>query len=73
MSVTRDTLTLIKRTRLEAIFSGRWDKRLPRDKDGRMFLDVNYTCIRAVVEYLNDCKITNSDCAPKMPHLGEED
>ena len=44
MSVTRDTLTLIKGTRLEALFSGRWDKHLPRDSDGRVFLDVNPKC-----------------------------
>ena len=73
MSVTRDTLTLINETRLEALFSGRWDKLLPRDKGGRMFMDINYTCFRAIVEYLNDCKIAPPDCAPKMPHLGEDD
>ena len=73
MFVTRNTLTQIKGTRLEALFSGRWDKRLPREKDSNIFLDINFTCFWAVVEYLNDCKITNSDCAPKMPHLGEED
>ena len=38
-----------------------------------MFLDINFTCFRAVMEYLNDCMITNSDCALKIPHLGEED
>ena len=73
MSVTRDTLTQIKGTRLEALFSGRWDKRLPRDSDGRLFLDVNPKCFLAVVDYLNDCKITPTDCSPKMQHLGEED
>ena len=26
-----------------------------------------------MVEYLNDLKITPSDCAPKLPHLVEED
>ena len=26
-----------------------------------------------MVEYLNELKITPTDCSPKMPHLGEED
>ena len=46
---------------------------LPRDSDGRVFLDVNPKCFEEVVDYLNDCKITPTDCSPKMPHLGEED
>ena len=41
ISVTRDTLTQIKGKRLEALFSRQWYKRLPRDKDGKMFLDIN--------------------------------
>ena len=73
ISVTRDTLTQIKGTRLEALFSGRWDKRLSRDKDGRMFLDINFTCFRSVAEFLSKRKITPSDCSLKIPHLGEED
>ena len=73
ISVSRDTLTLIKGTRLEALFSGKCDKRLPRDSDGRLFLDVHPKCFLAVVDYLIDCKIAPPDCPPKMPHLGEED
>ena len=44
MSVTRDTLTQINGTMLEALFSGRWEYHLPRDGDGRVFLDVNTKC-----------------------------
>ena len=46
ISVTRDTLTQIKGTRLEALFSGRWNKLLPRDSDRRVFLDINPKCLR---------------------------
>ena len=73
MSVTRDTLTQIKRTRLEALFSGRWDKRLPREYNCRVFLNVNFNCFRAVVVHLNECKITPPDYSPKMPRLRGED
>ena len=41
MSVTRYTLTHIKGTSMEALFSGRQGKRFPRYGNGRVFLDVN--------------------------------
>ena len=70
ISVTRDTLTQIKGTRLEVLFSGRWDKRLPRDGNGRIFLDINFTCFRAAVEYLNELKIAPST-VPRKCHIWE--
>ena len=39
----RSTLTHMKGTRLEALFSGRWDQKLSRDSHGRIFLDVDPT------------------------------
>ena len=68
--VTRDTLTYIKGTRLEVIFSGWWDKHLSRDGDGRVFLDINPKYFEAVVDYLNDCNITPPDCSTKIIRLG---
>ena len=41
MSVTKDTLTHIKGKRLEALFSGSWDRHLTRDNNGKVFLDIN--------------------------------
>ena len=73
MSVTRDTLTHIKGTRLEALFSGRWDKKLPRDEGGRMFLDVDPKCFGSVADYLNNRMITLPDYSLKILYLGEED
>ena len=45
MYVTRDTLTQIKGTRLETLFSGRWYKHLPRDGDSRVFLNINLSIL----------------------------
>ena len=73
MSVTRYTLTLIKGTSLEALFSGRWDKSLPRDKYGRVFLDVNPNCFGSMVDYLSKHKITLPDYSLKITFLGGED
>ena len=73
ISVTRGTLTQIKGTSLEALFSGRWDTRLPSDDDSRGLLDVNPKCFGLVVDYLNEHRITPPDCSPKILHLGEDD
>ena len=43
MVAKRSTLTQMKGTRLEALFSGRWDQKLSRDSHGRIFLDVDPT------------------------------
>ena len=72
ISVTRDTLTQIKGTRLEDLFCGRWEKRLLRDGDGRIFLDVNPACFRAVVDYLTERKITPPGNTLRKPHVGKE-
>ena len=50
-----------------------WGKRLLRDRDGRIFLDVNPTCFRAVVDDLNERKIASNDSTPGNPHVGKDD
>ena len=69
ISVTRETMTQIKGTRLEALFSGRWDKCLLRDGDGRVFLDINPKCFLSVVDYLNKRMITLPDYSLKILYL----
>jgi len=48
-AIKRGVLTQNKGTRLEALFSGRWDKLLTRDSDGRIFIDVNPASFQAIV------------------------
>ena len=43
MSVNRDTMTQIKGCRLDYLFNGRWEKRLSRDSNGKVFLDIKVT------------------------------
>ena len=50
MSVTKDILTQIKGKSLEALFSGRWDRHLPRDKNGKVLLDINAKCFGVVAD-----------------------
>jgi hypothetical protein len=68
----RSTLMQMKGTRLEALFSGRWDKKLQRDSHGRIFLDVDPTCFQAIVDYLNEMLISSKD-SPPSPHSVDDE
>ena len=68
----RSTLIQLEGTRLEALFSGRWDKKLLRDSHGRIFLDVDPTCFRAIVDYLNEILISSKDSPPNPPSVDDE-
>ena len=71
ISATRDTLTQIKGKRLEALFSGRWDKQFLRDEYGRVFRDINTKWFRTVVDYLNKRKITPLNSPLEITRMGE--
>ena len=50
MYVTRYTLTHIKGTRKEDLFSGGWGKSVSRDSNYGVFLDTNTKCFGLVVD-----------------------
>ncbi|KAL7531111.1 hypothetical protein ACHAWF_003633 [Thalassiosira exigua] len=58
---------------MEALFSGRWDKKLQRDGNGRIFLDVNPVCFQAIVDHLNEMAISSEEDPPSPPSVGYED
>jgi hypothetical protein len=68
----RSTLTQIHGSRLAALFSGRWDKKLMRDSHGRIFLDVDPICFQAIVDYLNEMTISSKDSPPSPPSVDDE-
>jgi hypothetical protein len=68
----RFTLTQIHGSRMAALFSGRWDKKLMRDGHGRIFLDVDPTCFQAIVDYLNEMTISSEDSPPSPPSADNE-
>ena len=72
IAAKRATLTQLEGTRLETICNGRWDKKLQRDNDGRIFLDVNPKCFQAIVDYLNELAISSEDNPPHPPSIAEE-
>lgn len=72
IAARRGTLCRWKGTRLEALFSGRWDKKLQRDGCGRIFLDVNGDCFQAIVDYLHDVAISSEDDPSEPPTVDDE-
>ena len=72
IAVKRATMTQVQGSRLEALFSGRWDKKLIRDSSGRLFLDVNSDCFQAIVDYVNELAISSEDEPPTPPTVENE-
>ena len=66
ISIKRSILTQQVGTRFEAIFSGRWDKKL-RDSDDTIFLDVNPDCFQAIVNYFGERMISSAKDPPSPP------
>ncbi|KAL7541650.1 hypothetical protein ACHAWF_006994, partial [Thalassiosira exigua] len=73
VAAKRSTLTQQMGTRMEALFSGRWDQKLQRDANGRIFLDISPKCFRAIVDYLNEMAISSEDDPPSPPSVVDED
>ncbi|KAL7553651.1 hypothetical protein ACHAWF_016997 [Thalassiosira exigua] len=67
IAAKRSTLTQLVGTRLEALFSGRGDKKLQRDGSGLIFLDVNPVCFQAIVDHLNEMTISSEEDPPSPP------
>jgi len=72
ITVTRGTLTQLQGTLLAALFSGRWENQLQKDGKGHIFLDVNPSCFKSIVDYLNERNISPPD-APLDPPFVEKD
>jgi hypothetical protein len=52
MDVQRSTLTSVKGSALAAMFSGRWDERLPKNMDGAILIDRRVGIFRPMIECL---------------------
>lgn len=57
MFASRETLTLVKGSRLEDLFCGKWENRLIRDEKGCVFLDLDPSAFEQVLEYLYHFKM----------------
>jgi hypothetical protein len=52
MYALRETLALIKGSRLEVLFSGRWEDKQLRDEEDCVFLDVDPVIFKVILEHL---------------------
>jgi hypothetical protein len=50
----RSTLTIVPGSKLAEMFSGRWDKSLPKDKDGNFFIDRMPEIFCPLLDFLRD-------------------
>ena len=75
MCALRETLTIIKGSRLDILFSGRWEKRIVRDDEGNVFFDLNPRYFGRVIEYLYNFKIANQseNEQPPLPTFDDKD
>ena len=74
MFATRDTLTAIKGSRIEALFAGEWDEHLLRDEKGRIFMDLDPSLFEKILEYLSTAKISGEEdpVLSKLPNVGQD-
>ena len=72
MVIRRETFLQFPETHLAALFSGRWENRLLRDRRGRVFLDVNPTCFRTMLDFLCTYKLASPDDPLDPPDVPEE-
>ncbi|EJK45711.1 hypothetical protein THAOC_35659, partial [Thalassiosira oceanica] len=56
VAARRGTLCQLQGSRFQALFDGRWQKRLQKDRQGRIFLDINPIYFRAILESLREMK-----------------
>lgn len=60
MIARRGILTAIKGSRLEVLFSGRWENKLLRDEDGRVFMDLDPVVFKSLLDRLFIVKMNPS-------------
>ena len=72
LDVRRSTLTIAQNSMLAAMFSGRYDRSLPKDASGRFFVDDNPRCFQKLVEALQLRKIAKANDKIGAPVFEED-
>merc|ERR550525_344980 len=72
MSTTRGVLCSADGSLLHGMFSGSFDGGHKRDKDGRIFLDVDPPLFAKVLSHLRLRRIASPDCPAPLPHVPED-
>lgn len=58
VEVLRSTLCLVTGSRLAALFGRGWDRRLPKDEHGRVFMDSRPDVFLPLVDFLRECRLS---------------
>ena len=72
ITALRETLTQFPDSKLAALFSGRWDQKLQRDKKGRIFLDINPVCFKKILDFHKLLKLSSPGDPPPLPSVPKE-
>ena len=73
MAASRSTLCQVEGSLIASMFSGRWEDRLKKDKQGNVFLDFNPDCFKLILNYLRAKKIETPRSQAKKPKPPEEE
>ncbi|EJK77849.1 hypothetical protein THAOC_00289 [Thalassiosira oceanica] len=66
IAARRGTLCQLEGTNFGAVFSGVYEKKLPRDREGRIFLDLCPDEFQSIIDYLNELSISSPDDLPTI-------
>ena len=72
MTVLRSVMVAFERTRLAALFSGRWDSQLLRDGKNRIFLDIDPRIFQSIYKSLQLCHAGNGQAPLARPFVPPE-
>ena len=66
---SRDTLTIVKGSHFDALFSGRWEDQILRDGKGTVFVDIDPVVFKNILDYLYMVNISKD--VPPLPTIDE--
>eukprot|EP00210_Caulerpa_lentillifera_P009689 g9244.t1 len=69
MSTRRNTLTQFTESRLAYTFNGRWDEETLKDSEGRVFLDVQPSLFRKLLDYLTTRNLVQNSATIPSPQF----
>lgn len=72
MSTTRAVLCCAEGSLLAGMFSGNFEEGHKRDKDGRVFLDVDPPLFAKLLTFLRLCRISTPDCPAPLPYVNDD-
>ena len=72
ITTKRSTLCQVQGSLLASMFSGRWEKSLARDENGRIFFDFNPQYFVFILDYLRAKKISTPDNPAPLPKVPQE-